>query len=749
MDEDDEYIRLNGNDAEAQRLLAIALEFENATQPLTSSYIQKNFYGDCPTAEAARKAFSRDRKKLVLCGVNIIQGAVRGDEKTWLIDADSSYASVGSLSAEDALILDLACAPLADDPNFPYANDLRVALSKIDRSFESGTPVRISESSRNRSSRLAILESAAADRVGVEVQYRKPNGKDDERLLGILGFFSLRGNTYIVAIRLDANTAGSNTPAHTPAHVYNVSRILAAKVRKTTHYNVPEDFDIRDFVRLPFQLGPTLYTARFAIPKNRESDLVSASYGRGSFESADSNRTAKLQSSALRIWKVSVSSEEDAAAWAVSLGIKPIAPQSLVQSWHHLLAKASESFDAEQTAESPAEQAAVHSTESAMANDAVTQTNQGRNTFGGTSEYTDAVTGNIQSPDRNTKDVVNNTRHGIRNTHGKGRKDAVDEARDLVSLLGALAQKGDTVTIDAISNRMGVSKEHAQKLLLLLSSASGEYGTPLTVFQNNDDELTIAFDHATVGRPLRLTKSESIALEAALNYLHLDLNDPFRKRVEKAYVSGGVSAKEVAQALAPADTASNAAALPTITHAIAQQSHITFMYQGSADAVQKSRLVRPIGLRRGDAGWYLDAYDLNRRGERTFRVERMDQVNEVGDATTSSPANKRSNESKGSPSRSSYGSTPITMPVEPEPNQRKSKARRVTLTFHDSKSLSLFEWPGLHIVSQNSGCIMATIPYYASSSMWLPRHLAACGGKVTTDDAELQLAIREYIATQV
>lgn len=393
MDEDDEYIRLTGNDAEAERLLAIALEFENATQPLTSSYIQKNFYGDCPTDEAARKAFSRDRKKLMLCGVNIIQGAIRGDQKSWLIDAASSYASEGSLSAEDALVLDLACAPLADNPSFPYSNDLRVALAKIDRSFQSGTPVRISESSRDRSNKLAVLESAAADHLGIEVLYRKPNGEADERLLGILGFFSLRGNTYVVAIRLDDEAAVGNTPAH----VYNVSRIESAKVRKTAHYSVPDDFNIRDFVRLPFQLGPAAYQARFAVPKNRMTDLAAASHGQGSFEPAASDGQLQASASSDRIWNVSVSDEKDAAAWAISLGIRPLEPQSLVQAWRNTLKQASAALDTVPGGNAVDEPADEQTNEPATASVAVAETTDGFTVESATKPKAESAVGNASA----------------------------------------------------------------------------------------------------------------------------------------------------------------------------------------------------------------------------------------------------------------------------------------------------------------------------------------------------------------
>ena len=56
-----------------------------------------------------------------------------------MVDERSSFVDSQTLSTRDAFILDMVCQPLLNDPSFPYAEDLRLALAKIDRSFQSSS----------------------------------------------------------------------------------------------------------------------------------------------------------------------------------------------------------------------------------------------------------------------------------------------------------------------------------------------------------------------------------------------------------------------------------------------------------------------------------------------------------------------------------------------------------------------------------------------------------------------------------
>ena len=77
-------------------------------------------------------------------------------------------------------------------------------------------------------------------------------------------------------------------------------------------------------------------------------------------------------------------------------------------------------------------------------------------------------------------------------TRRSGRKDNTERIRDVVALFGSLSRRGDSVSIEAISNRLGVSIEEAHKLMNIVCCASGEEGSHLPISSNEDEtEFTL------------------------------------------------------------------------------------------------------------------------------------------------------------------------------------------------------------------------------------------------------------------
>lgn len=72
-------------------------------------------------------------------------------------------------------------------------------------------------------------------------------------------------------------------------------------------YQIPIDFDVNDFAKLPFQLGKTKYIGVFS----------------------DDNKGITLE--------YEVADEEVAGAWAIAEGYRPLEPESLVASWRKRL----------------------------------------------------------------------------------------------------------------------------------------------------------------------------------------------------------------------------------------------------------------------------------------------------------------------------------------------------------------------------------------------------------------------------
>lgn len=318
---DDEYKEPTADERSARRTLSVAIALINAASPLSTTELRRDLYPDLSDA-AFRKAFQRDRVRLAASGVVVEPSGERGGEQTWRINESLSFVRENPLTPEDALVLDCMLLPLAIEPNYPFAQDLRLALTKIDRSFGDATSTFLSPSARRGSNALTKLEECMVRGHGVKVGYRRADGTTTERILLPYGLFVLRDRTYLVA----CEATGDGNPIGDP-HTYLVSRIGSIRELARTSYVIPPDFDVRDFVLPPYQIGPTRYTATFQVPRNRAADLRERLGDRGSW----------IPKGDHLVLSTDVSSEFAAATWAISQGVRPLYPNSLVQAWHERL----------------------------------------------------------------------------------------------------------------------------------------------------------------------------------------------------------------------------------------------------------------------------------------------------------------------------------------------------------------------------------------------------------------------------
>ena len=301
---------------------------------------------------------------------------------------------------------------------------------------------------------------------------------------------------------------------------------------------------------------------------------------------------------------------------------------------------------------------------------------------------------------------------------GAGRPGALDEARELVALVSSLSEAGDALNAAAVAERLGVSEERGEKLveLVLCSTLVGGTGLPLV---SDEGGLTLVGANGVRGRRLRLTQAETLALVAALERLGVPDDDPLRTTLEESLSSEPVSEELVRRLMAGrSGTGPLAAALSCCARAIASRREVLFLYRKSGEKDAERRRVVPTALRTEDDAWFLDAFDLVRDGERTFRLDRMEGVS-LGDH-----------------------------PEAPQSEARGPSARPVNVTFDDASYLDLLPWHDLQIVSAPAeGPIQARIPYYGG--MWLPRMIAACAGTARCDDPEVTNLVKAYAREQL
>lgn len=321
MAEDCVDVSITSDDEQARRLCALVIAFSNARSPIPSADIHAAYYSDL-TDDSFRRKFARDREKLVECGM-VVRSVEKDDkEASWQADA-SSFADSSLLSADDALMLDVLCAQLVDDPSFAQRDDLRLALAKIDHAFGTLSAARIAPQRREGAKVLQTMLSCLAGGSLARITYVDAKGTRTERTVAPYGHFGLRDNVYFVC----AQTADGVVDGH-DLRTFRVDRIERAVPAKG-RFTVPEDFCVDDHVLLPFQMGPTTCMATLLPTKDSDRDML-----------LELERCATPQSDDTR--RVAVSSLVDAARWCVAAGIEPRTPDELVSLWRDLLSKASQ-----------------------------------------------------------------------------------------------------------------------------------------------------------------------------------------------------------------------------------------------------------------------------------------------------------------------------------------------------------------------------------------------------------------------
>ena len=301
---------------------------------------------------------------------------------------------------------------------------------------------------------------------------------------------------------------------------------------------------------------------------------------------------------------------------------------------------------------------------------------------------------------------------------GAGRKGGLQEARELVAIISSLDHAGNSIDVATIAARLGITERDARRRIELILSASSE-GAAVLPLSSDGDNRRITLERGAGGhaKKLRLTKSEAVAVQAALDQMGIPADAPLRKKISSSLSPTGNSNSQGARSVedaGPTDPNKSGVGetILTCSKAISQLGMLNFTYQGVADNAPRRRHVDPQGLRNVNGAWYLDAYDPSRHGERVFRLDRMTGVSVA-------PADE----------------------VDSQPEESVG-TRTVRITFHDRHYLDLLDWPGLRVERDDGSVVYTRIPYYGGD--WLPRHIAACAGTAYASDGEVNALAVAY-----
>lgn len=312
-------------DERAARLLELALTLSNAKSPLTTQKIRNLFYPSLSDG-AFRKAFLRDRQKLALCGLVICQCLDPSSGRPvalWHVNHTASFVDDDTLDSEDAEVLYVACSSLASNPAYPFSHDLTMALAKVARGFDDLLPMLPTRRPRNRNTVLAEAQRCAVHRHIAHVCYEPADGGQRHVDIAIYGFFMFRDNTYYVGA-----TFHNNAIIHNTIHTYRIDRVVSIVEDMRITYDFPSDFSILEYVSLPFCLGDRCDDSILYVPPETLPRVQPLVCQYGNFDSTT------------MLWELPMSDVKTAASWAISYGLIPRSPKSLVSSWRNLLTEA-------------------------------------------------------------------------------------------------------------------------------------------------------------------------------------------------------------------------------------------------------------------------------------------------------------------------------------------------------------------------------------------------------------------------
>ncbi len=303
-----------------ERLVNLAIYLAATPVPVTAEQVRARVdgYPADQETDAFLRMFERDKEDLRDAGFVILS-----TEDAYRIDPATSFAAQVELAPEEAAALRAVGIAFVDDPSFPFAESLRLALAKIATAIAApDLPVAshlADESPAEQGSRVAELDRAITAHKRATFGYTNSYGERKQHEIEPYGLFVLDGRWYAVG----RDTENDDT------HVYAVARIedlaVNAAKPKSPDFEPPEDFEVGRFIGLPFQYGTDAFeaTLRFAPAVAWRAAVVST--GAGRLETADDGSVR---------WTVYARSSKRLAQWVIENGpgISVVGPAELIET---------------------------------------------------------------------------------------------------------------------------------------------------------------------------------------------------------------------------------------------------------------------------------------------------------------------------------------------------------------------------------------------------------------------------------
>lgn len=234
-----------------ERILNLALHFAHTSSPTTAEEIRRDVagYPEDQDGAAFARMFERDKDELRRAGLRVVFDE---EEQTYSLDTEATFAKPLTLTDGEAAAIRIAGSALLQDPSFPFAADLRLALAKLAaQSDPSPASSRLADEDPDSQGELAgLLARAVEASKVVTFDYTNSAGRSAPHAIEPYGLFLHDGRWYLVG----------RDDSVDEVRTYAVTRmreaVMNAKAPRSPDFERPPDFDVADFTRLPFQYGP-------------------------------------------------------------------------------------------------------------------------------------------------------------------------------------------------------------------------------------------------------------------------------------------------------------------------------------------------------------------------------------------------------------------------------------------------------------------------------------------------------------
>jgi len=213
---------------------------------------------------------------------------------------------------------------------------------------------------------------------------------------------------------------------------------------------------------------------------------------------------------------------------------------------------------------------------------------------------------------------------------------SADRVPRLLALIPYLQAHPD-IEISSAAGDFGISADELREdlnLLWMCGLPGHGPGDLIDLSFDDDDHVAVTFD-AGMSRPLRLTTHEAVALIVALRTLAATPGLIEQEAVSRALAKIEDAAGAQAQAAAAVTVAVDGqdARLAILRRALRVAQAVRLTYYSAGRDARTERTVDPMRLLLVDGHWYLEAWCRRAEGVRMFRLDRIEELGQLDEAS--------------------------------------------------------------------------------------------------------------------